>query len=195
MTVFEKWARIPAKQPALFTVAVLAITVILSFSIYWGTFKYEYLDWDDNTLVEQNAYVMDPSWARTKAAFIPKMTPGPHLPLRATSYKFDLHVLAPFVGGPGQNHNTRAHYHHIVNTWLYALNGVLLFFLFRKLLNPWAAAIATLIWVAHPVHVEAVALGVGQSELLVGLLAAAMVIRYLDSRRRVSRDGVHQNPR
>ena len=42
---------------------------------------------------------------------------------------------------------------------------------------------AALLFAAHPVHVEAVALGVTQNELIVGLLAGVMMMRYLDRRR------------
>lgn len=52
----------------------------------------------------------------------------------------------------------------------------------RLMPRSFALAVA-LLFAAHPVHVEAVALGVGQSELIVGLLALLMTVRYLDKRR------------
>jgi tetratricopeptide (TPR) repeat protein len=67
---------------------------------------------------------------------------------------------------------------------LYALVSVGVFLLAGRLVARPAALAAALLFAAHPVHVEAVALGVGQSELLVGLLAVCMTIRYLDARRR-----------
>jgi tetratricopeptide (TPR) repeat protein len=59
-------------------------------------------------------------------------------------------------------------------------------FLSRLLPVPIAIG-AALLFAAHPVHVEAVALGVTQNELLVALLALLMVTLYLD--RRLTGDG------
>jgi protein O-mannosyl-transferase len=49
--------------------------------------------------------------------------------------------------------------------------------------GPRAALLAALLFAAHPVHVEAVALGVNQGELIVGLLGLFMARRYIDARR------------
>ena len=60
----------------------------------------------------------------------------------------------------------------------------LAFFSFASRLFPRNVALgASLLFAAHPVHVEATALAVGQSELLVGLIALVMAARYLDGRR------------
>lgn len=60
----------------------------------------------------------------------------------------------------------------------------LAFFAFARRLVPRNVALgASLLFAAHPVHVEATALAVGQSELLVGLIALVMATRYLDGRR------------
>jgi len=60
----------------------------------------------------------------------------------------------------------------------------LAFFAFaRRLVSRNVALGASLLFAAHPVHVEATALAVGQSELLVGLIALVMATRYLDARR------------
>lgn len=53
----------------------------------------------------------------------------------------------------------------------------------RMLPLPVALGVA-LLFAAHPVHVEAIALAVAQNEILVALLATLMVARYLDKRRR-----------
>ena len=66
---------------------------------------------------------------------------------------------------------------------VYALVCLAVFALCRRMMpRPFALAAAVL-FAAHPVHVEAVALAVGQSELVVGLLAVVMCIRYIDRRR------------
>ena len=72
----------------------------------------------------------------------------------------------------------------VTSNLLYMLVSVAVFLLAGRLVPRPAALAAALLFAAHPVHVEAVALGVGQSELLVGLLAVCMAIRYIDARRR-----------
>lgn len=67
---------------------------------------------------------------------------------------------------------------------LYALVALAVLAVARRLLPPLLAVAVALLFAAHPVHVEATALGVGQSELLVTLLALVSVTRYLDLRRR-----------
>jgi hypothetical protein len=67
---------------------------------------------------------------------------------------------------------------------LYAGSAVGVYFLAARLL-PWFVALCVaMLFAAHPVHVEAVALGVGQSELLVGLFALAMTSHYILARLR-----------
>jgi hypothetical protein len=131
MTVFEKAARLPQKQPVTFTFVVCALIVVLSLLMYHQTWTYRYLDWDDNTLVEQNIYVMQPSWQHTIDMFVPGRIPGPHLPVRSASYVADF----VFYGDHSPTH------HHVTNTWLYILDGFLLYWICRKLINPWAGAV------------------------------------------------------
>jgi tetratricopeptide (TPR) repeat protein len=65
---------------------------------------------------------------------------------------------------------------------LYALVALGVYYLGRRLVpNPVALAIA-LLFAAHPVHVESVALAVNQSELWVGLLSILATLLYLDRR-------------
>jgi tetratricopeptide (TPR) repeat protein len=66
---------------------------------------------------------------------------------------------------------------------LYAGASVGVLGLGRRLLPLPVALGVALLFASHPVHVEAVALGVGQNELLVGLLATLAVGRYLGCRR------------
>jgi hypothetical protein len=176
MTVFEHASRVPRKHPILFNGAVAILVVVLSLLIYKRTFDYSYLDWDDNTLVEQNVYVMQ-SGAKFPIGdlWTPGRTPGPFLPLRSFSYIVD----REFFGANEKSHDAKGGWHHVVNTWLYILNGLLLLFALRKLLDPWTAAIATLIWVVHPLHVEGVAWVSGRKEMLAGVLMVGCFLFYV----------------
>ncbi|HEV8599058.1 MAG TPA: hypothetical protein VGQ69_06830, partial [Gemmatimonadales bacterium] len=68
---------------------------------------------------------------------------------------------------------------HLVNVLLLLLVAVLFWRLARRLLEPLPAFAASALFAVHPVHVEAVANGVGQSELLMTLFALLAVERYL----------------
>lgn len=72
----------------------------------------------------------------------------------------------------------------LVSYALYAGCAVLTFHLARRVVSRRAALVGAMIFAAHPVHVEAVALAAAQNELLVALLAVVMTARYLDARRR-----------
>lgn len=71
----------------------------------------------------------------------------------------------------------------IVSDLLYAGAAVAVLGLARRVLPLGLAALVALLFAAHPVHVEAVALGAGQSELLAGIFLTAAVSRYLGRRR------------
>ena len=58
---------------------------------------------------------------------------------------------------------------HLANVVLYALSAVAALLLLRRLLPRGPALVAALAWAAHPVHVEAVANVVGQSEMWAAL--------------------------
>jgi hypothetical protein len=72
---------------------------------------------------------------------------------------------------------------HITNILLYALAAVLVFALARRVLPTRVAWLTAALFAVHPVHVEAVANVVGQSELLVAVFLLPALILYIDDRR------------
>jgi hypothetical protein len=72
---------------------------------------------------------------------------------------------------------------HAVNVLLYALASMLVLALARRLLPLWAAWLVAALFAVHPVHVEAVANVVGQSELLVAVAVLGALVLYLRDRR------------
>ena len=71
---------------------------------------------------------------------------------------------------------------HAANILLYAGVAVLVYGLARRLLPAWAAWTAAALFAVHPVHVEAVAGIVGQSELLVACALLAALLLYVRDR-------------
>jgi 4-amino-4-deoxy-L-arabinose transferase-like glycosyltransferase len=71
---------------------------------------------------------------------------------------------------------------HAVNILLYVAVALLVYRVARCLLPEWAAWLAAALFAVHPVHVEAVANVVGQSELLAALAVLAALLLYLRAR-------------
>ena len=72
---------------------------------------------------------------------------------------------------------------HLTNVLLYVATSVAVLLLFRRLLPAAAALLGALVFAAHPVHVEAVANVVGQSEMLAGIPMLIALGLYVDARR------------
>lgn len=75
---------------------------------------------------------------------------------------------------------------HAVNILLYASVAVSLLYFLRQFVNAGAAAVGAALFAAHPVHVEAVANIVGQSELVVASLLLSGLALYARDRKRGS---------
>jgi hypothetical protein len=71
---------------------------------------------------------------------------------------------------------------HLVNVLLYLASAGLVFAVAAELLPLAGAWVAAALWAVHPVHVEAVANGVGQSELVVAVLVLVAALLYLRAR-------------
>jgi hypothetical protein len=71
----------------------------------------------------------------------------------------------------------------VISYLLYVAMSLGVLALARRLLPETVALGVALLFAAHPVHVEAVALGVNQGEQIVGLISVIAAIRYLDLRR------------
>lgn len=72
---------------------------------------------------------------------------------------------------------------HLLNLVFYALCVIAMWRLARRVMSPRGAWIAAALFAVHPVHVEAVALSINQSETLVALALISGVALYLDWRR------------
>ncbi len=102
---------------------------------------------------------------------------GRYRPLSLVMFAFEYQLFgeSPFIG-------------HFVNILLYGFTGILLYLLFMKMLNPeekkedifpWFLGLsATLIFIAHPIHTEAVANIKGRDEIL-ALLGSLGATYYL----------------
>lgn len=167
-------SRMPAEEPGAVTdrTGALAVAAVALAASVAGSANALVQD-DISLLVESSRLHGLTHW---REIFTSSYWPPPHAPdlwRPITSFLLALE----YGSGGGSPWVFRA-----VSYLLYALVAVLGYRLAARILPRGGALAAGLVFAAHPVHVEAVALGVGQSELLVALFALAMVIRYLDRR-------------
>lgn len=132
--------------------------------------------YDDVYVVEQNPMMkyLHGWWHVFRLSYWPKSAGGDgYRPLTILAFRLEAAVghLSPVA-------------FHATNIVLYMVASLLVFVLARRVLPLWAAWVAAALFAVHPVHVEAVANVVGQSELWVAVAILAAVILYLRDRSR-----------
>jgi hypothetical protein len=130
---------------------------------------------DDGFLIRDNAAIHDlgnvghffssPFWP-------PPFSPDLYRPLAS------LLLAMQWAFGSGD-----AMIYRVISYLLYAAASITLYRLSLRLLSRGAALGVGVLFAAHPVHVEAVALGVAQNEIAVAIIAAVMSTLYVDRRR------------
>jgi len=163
-------ARSSSRSPEAALVAVLAIAA--SIRGIFNDFVY-----DDIPIIRDNARLHGFDIVRVREIFSHAYWPPPFVeqlyrPLTLVG------LAAQYAVGAGSPMAFR-----LVSYALYAATAVLVYRLATRVLDPWPSLGIAALFAVHPVHVEAVALGVNQAELLVGLIALVMTTSYIDWRR------------
>lgn len=154
--------RWPAAAIALLALASSAPSIVNQFT------------YDDRYIIELNPLMRSLAhwWRLFATSYWPRSWGGDgYRPLTLLSFNIQ------YVAGGG-----RPMLFHAVNIILYAVVAVLVLLLARRVLPSWAAFVIAACFAVHPVHVEAVANVVGQSELLVALVFVPAVLLYLRDR-------------
>ncbi|MGH2900735.1 MAG: glycosyltransferase family 39 protein, partial [Solirubrobacteraceae bacterium] len=149
---------------------MIAVALIACITGLWNDYAH-----DDVSLIADNVRAHGiTSWGAIFASpyWPPPFAPELYRPIVSAM------MLVEYVFGAGAPMAFR-----IVSSVLYAASAVAVFAFAARVMSRHAALAIALLFAAHPVHVEAVALGVNQAELVVGLLAAVMTLRYVDIRR------------
>ena len=163
-------ARSFSRSPEAALVAALAIGA--SIRGIFNDFVY-----DDIPIIQENVRVHHFDFAHVREIFANAYWPPPFVeqlyrPLTLVG------LAAQYAVGAGSPMVFR-----LVSYVLYAVTAVLVYRLATRVLDPWPSLGIAALFAVHPVHVEAVALGVNQAELLVGLIALVMTTSYIDWRR------------
>jgi hypothetical protein len=130
---------------------------------------------DDMAVIQKNptVHTLAEPWRFFTESYWPKpFAPEMFRPLSTTGF------AVQWVIGGG-----KAWVYRVTSILLYTAATLAVFHLAGLLLPPLAAWLVGAFFAVHPVHVESVAVGVNQSEIIVGLLATLLIIRYLGIRR------------
>lgn len=154
----------------LFSAAVL---------LYAKTFRYGYA-WDDAIVIEENDRVkagfsgLPDHWVKHNSDRL--MDQYGYRPVVMTTFGLEYALLGPMPG-----------FSHFVNAVLYGLLCVMVFMVLRRLLPKvgiWVVFGTSMLYLLHPLHVEAVANIKSRDEILAFLFALAscwMALRFYDS--------------
>ncbi len=150
-------------------IAVVVVALLASLTGLPNQFAF-----DDVLLVQQNARVHDLGHIGeilTRAYWPPPFNPELYRPVASlfVAIQYTLADGAPML-------------FRITSDLLYAASALAVLALGRRVLGGRGAFVAALLFAAHPVHVESVALAVNQGELIVAILAMLFVTEYLDVR-------------
>ena len=138
----------------------LAAVFIMVLVVYWGTLSFDYVNYDDLTVLNSNPLIQSLSPASIKHMFT-HFHPQSYYPVRLLSYALDFKVW----GGEPMGY-------HLTNLLLHLFNVLMVFWLFLSLAkeqskkNIWGAFVAGAFFGIHPVVAGSVAWIPGREELL-----------------------------
>ena len=159
-----------ARRYAGLAIALLALASSAAGIVNWFTY-------DDRYVIELNptmAQGLRHLWRVFAEPYWPKLYGGDgYRPITILAFRLE-EVIGHGIPVP----------FHAVNIVLYAIVSVMVFVLARRVLPYWAAWVVGACFAVHPVHVEAVANVVGQSELWVAVFTLPAITLYLRDRMR-----------
>lgn len=158
--VMPVWNRIRCARRQWLGEALLLVLVLLFYARTW---RFSYLAWDDTRFLLENSLIRSFSLAHLQAILTPGAIKGEwlYVPFFYFSYAVErlLFGITPVAS-------------HLINVLLHAANGILVFHFFRRLSgNRWASWFAAVLFILHPLQVEAVAWCMGRKDLLAAFFA------------------------
>ncbi|HEY1663019.1 MAG TPA: tetratricopeptide repeat protein [Verrucomicrobiae bacterium] len=152
--------------------AVCILLLILSLAVYGQTFRYGFVNYDDNDYVYDNPTVVS---GLTQQGIASAFKPGESdnwIPLTTISHMLDCQVYGLNAGG-----------HHLTNVLLHTASAILLFLVLWQMTKAvWRSAFVAAVFAVHPLHVESVAWVTERKDVLSGfffMLTLWAYIRYV----------------
>ncbi|MFH1753209.1 MAG: tetratricopeptide repeat protein [Candidatus Omnitrophota bacterium] len=166
----QEEARSPVNKKRIF--AAIALIAVLGFGIYFNSLDGEFL-WDDTHLVQKNIYVQDLS--HIKDIFTQHVGAGArrpyhfYRPMQTLTYAIDHYLWKASVTG-----------YHFTNVLLHVLVAVCVYWLSLILFRDETLSMfAGLLFVAHPLHTEAISYISGRPDPLAALFLLISFIFYI----------------
>ncbi len=155
-------------MPIWLVPVALAVLAVLFYSPCFG---FEFTSWDDDPLLTANPLTAPFAWSKILQLWRPGAVPQEQLYIPLT---YLTHLLENAIAGvsPAVTHG--------VNVLLHGINAALVFvFAFRLRRRAVAAAATAVLFILHPLQVEAVAWAMGRKDLLATLFALAALLSWL----------------
>ncbi|MBN2581444.1 MAG: tetratricopeptide repeat protein [Planctomycetes bacterium] len=155
-------ARIPAAAdagaPGRGLVTAALVLAALTLAVYLPSLGNDFLNWDDNSYVTENAHVRDGLSIDTVTwAFRSREAANWH-PLTWLSHAADVTLFGMRPWG-----------HHLTSILLHALNSALLLIALHRLTRRlWPSAVVAALFALHPLHVESVSWVAERKDVLCG---------------------------
>lgn len=155
--------------------SIIAGFFVLSLILYGGLLQADFVHFDDPELVTQNPIIREISPSSVGKAFT-SYDPELYVPLTTISYQID-HLIAGL--SPAMFHFT--------NILLHTLNALLVLLLIYRVTRNFAVGLGCgLLFLIHPINVEAVAWVSARKDLLSSAFALGSMVAWLYSRDRDS---------
>jgi tetratricopeptide (TPR) repeat protein len=160
---------------------IICFTIAMLVSLlYFNSLRNMFTNWDDG-MIYQNPSIQNLDWEGVKKMFVPQRE-NTYLPIRMLSYAIDYHFWKLNPLG-----------YHITNILFYILTCIMVFFTLRELSarlrekaspdsHGRVAFFGSLLFAAHPVHVEAVTWLAARKEVLQGFFFFSGFYLYIKGR-------------
>ena len=149
----------PAQSERVKAGLVCVLLVILVWIVFGQTLGHEFINYDDEQYVTENAHVLNGlNWSDVKWAFTTGHTGYSH-PVTWLTHQLDCQLYGTWAGG-----------HHLTSLIIHSVNVLLLFLLFWRMTRElWPSAFVAALFAIHPLHVESVAWVAERKDVLSGL--------------------------
>jgi Tfp pilus assembly protein PilF len=179
----------PQPRQKIFYLVAFLLILCLTFGIYANSLKNDFVNWDDLGLILRNQKIRSLEWQNIKQVFIPKKA-STYQPIRVLSYAIDYHLWKLNPMG-----------YRITNIIFYILTCIMVFLVLQNLSKHLrnkekedshfkVALVGSLLFTAHPVHVEAVTWLAARKEVLQGFFFFVAFYFYLKGRDEEGRNRV-----
>src|SRR5438105_15186862 len=147
---------------------VYLLLVVIVWSVFYQTLRYDFVNFDDNVYVYNNPEVVK---GLSGSGLLHAIT-RPHArnwhPVTTLSHMLDCQLFGLNAGG-----------HHLVNVVLHTIAVLLLFRALQSLTEEfWRSAVVAALFAIHPLHVESVAWISERKDVLSAVFFMLMLIAY-----------------